>query len=233
MSLPKIAIIRNADAQKVTLPRYGNPVGTSMTLLSANVDSVKIAPGHYEIIDTGLAIALPIGLEAQVRSLKQSTQTGVFVLNAPVTIDASDRQVIKVCLYNASMQSVIIKYNDPIALLVFNPALRIEWDDMTLKHQIKAAQMEVSLKEYQTKDEASFSKDQVVDEFEPVAEEIQSEATEQTFVKQAPPLQEEIVQESEDDSLAASNEEKRDIIEKFEALENNYYDEAESATEDK
>ena len=127
MPLPKIAIIRNAESEKISLPRYGNPVGTSMTLLSAHTDSIKIAPNHYEVIGTGLAIALPIGLEAQVRSLKESTQSGVYVLNAPLTIDAFDRQEIKVCLYNASSESVIIKYNDPIALLVFSSFLFVEW----------------------------------------------------------------------------------------------------------
>ena len=172
MPLPKIAIIRNAESEKISLPRYGNPVGTSMTLLSAHTDSIKIAPNHYEVIGTGLAIALPIGLEAQVRSLKESTQSGVYVLNAPLTIDAFDRQEIKVCLYNASSESVIIKYNDPIALLVFSPVLRVEWDDMTEKRQTQAAKTEAFMQRMnETQEPQTF----VCDEFEPIEEEMASE----------------------------------------------------------
>ncbi len=131
--LPKVAIVQIADAQKMPLPRYADGVGTSMILRAANVEAIKIAPQHWEVIDTGLAIAVPLGMEAQVRSLKESTTSGVLVINAPATIDASDRKEIKVCLYNASQESVIVKRGDAVALLVFAPALRIEWLDMTQK----------------------------------------------------------------------------------------------------
>ena len=129
--LPQIPVVRIADAQKIPLPTYADGVGTSMILRSAEAKSVKIAPRRYEIFTTGLAIALPIGMEAQIRSLKESTENGITVLNAPVTIDASDRAEIKICIYNASQESVIIKPNDPIALMVFALALRVKWNDQT------------------------------------------------------------------------------------------------------
>ena len=213
MSLPRIAVIRNVESQKIRLPRYGNPVGTSMTLLSANQDSVKIAPGHYEVIDTGLAIALPIGLEAQVRSLKESTDTGIFVLNAPLTIDASDRKDIKVCLYNASSESVIIKYNDPIALLIFSPALRIEWDDMTPKRQIQAIQTDAFIKRTHSENHSDDTQ-QTPEEFEPVESseinDIKNETTETS---------EDVVAESEVQSV-----EPPAIVKEFEEMESHFYD---------
>jgi len=129
--LPQIPVVRIADAQKLPLPTYADGIGTSMILRSAEAKSVKIAPNHYEIFSTGLAVALPVGMEAQIRSLKESTQNGVIVLNAPQTIDASDRAEIKVCVYNASSESVIIKPFDPIALMVFALALRVQWHDLT------------------------------------------------------------------------------------------------------
>jgi dUTP pyrophosphatase len=129
--LPQIPVVRIADAQKLPLPTYADGIGTSMILRSAEAKSVKIAPQHYEIFSTGLAIALPVGMEAQIRSLKESTQNGIIVLNAPVTIDASDRAEIKVCVYNASSESVIIKPYDPIALMVFALVLRVDWHDLT------------------------------------------------------------------------------------------------------
>lgn len=129
--LPQIPVVRITDSQKIPLPTYADGVGTCMLLRSHQTNAVKIAPQHFEIFSTGFAMALPIGMEAQIRSLKESTKTGVIVLNAPVTIDASDRGEIKVCVFNASQTSVIIKPNEPIALMVFSLALRVEWQDMT------------------------------------------------------------------------------------------------------
>ena len=129
--LPQIPVVRITDSQKIPLPTYADGVGTCMLLRSHQTNAVKIAPQHFEIFSTGFAMALPIGMEAQIRSLKESTKTGVIVLNAPVTIDASDRGEIKVCVFNASQTSVIIRPNEPIALMVFSLALRVEWQDMT------------------------------------------------------------------------------------------------------
>ena len=129
--LPQIPVIRIADAQKLPLPTYADGVGTCMILRSAESKSIKIAPQRYEIFTTGFAMALPIGMEAQIRSLKESTLNGITVLNAPLTLDASDRAEIKICIYNASQESVIIKPNDPIALMVFALALRVQWNDQT------------------------------------------------------------------------------------------------------
>ena len=131
--LPQIPVVRIADAQKLPLPTYSDGIGTCMILRSAEAKAIKIASQHYEIFSTGLALALPIGMEAQIRSLKESTQNGVIVLNAPLTIDASDRSEVKVCIYNASSESVIIKPSDPIALMVFSLVLRVNWHDLTPK----------------------------------------------------------------------------------------------------
>lgn len=128
--LPQVPIIRVTDSEKIPLPSYYDGVGTCVTLRSNEVKSIKIAPQHFETFSTGFAIALPMGMEAQVRSLKESTESGVIVLNAPATIDASDRKEIKVCIFNASQESVIIKQGDPIALMVFSMALRIRWVDL-------------------------------------------------------------------------------------------------------
>ncbi|MBE6449774.1 MAG: hypothetical protein E7013_03685 [Alphaproteobacteria bacterium] len=131
--LPQIPVIRLADAQKMPLPSYADAVGTCM-ILRSNTDGIKIDPNCSEIFATGLALALPIGMEAQIRSLKESTQTGVIVLNAPLTIDASDRTEIKVRLFNASQESVIIKKGDPIALTVFSLAFRAKWEDLSQRN---------------------------------------------------------------------------------------------------
>ena len=102
-----------------------------MLLFAANSEVVKIDSGSFASIPTGFACALPLGMEAQVRSLKDSGKNGVVVLNAPLTFDASDRQEIMVSLFNASGQAAMIKRGQPIALLVFAPAVRVLWDNKT------------------------------------------------------------------------------------------------------
>ena len=155
--LPQVPIIRVTDSEKIPMPSYSDGIGTCVTLRSNEMKSIKIAPRHYEVFSTGFAIALPMGMEAQIRSLKESTKTGVIVLNAPATIDASDRKEIKVCIYNASQESVIIKQGDPIAMMVFSLALRVQWANLTQKENREiqndeAAQSEAQpftpLKEY-------------------------------------------------------------------------------------
>ena len=211
--LPQIPVVRIADAQKLPLPTYADGIGTSMILRSAEAQSIKIAPQHYEIFSTGLAVALPVGMEAQIRSLKTSTVNGVIVLNAPVTIDASDRAEIKVCVYNASSESVIIKPFDPIALMVFSLVLRIDWHDLTPQivekiHQTKVKnEQQIVLKEERKKqaDEivASMIVENTPEETTPPADVLIEENTfneitapEQTNEEASPSnIQEEIVEE--------------------------------------
>ena len=129
--LPKIPIVRLSNSVGLPFPSYTDSVGTSMLLFAANSEVVKIDSGNFATIPTGFACALPLGMEAQVRSLKDSGKTGVVVLNAPLTFDASDREEIMVCLFNASGQAAMIKRGQPIALMVFAPAVRILWDNKT------------------------------------------------------------------------------------------------------
>lgn len=156
--LPRIPIIRLSNSVGLPLPTYTDAVGTSMLLFAANSEVVKIDAGRFASIPTGLACALPLGMEAQIRSLKDSGKNGVIVLNAPLTIDASDRQEIVVDLFNASEQAAMIKRGQPIALLVFSPSIRILWDNRTPnesspKYTFKEADYTPMDEEYQEEDE--------------------------------------------------------------------------------
>ena len=129
--LPKIPIVRLSNSVGLPLPAYTDSVGTSMLLFAANSEVIKIDSGNFASIPTGFACALPLGMEARVRSLKDSGKSGVVVLNAPLTFDASDREEITVSLFNVSGQAAMIKRGQPIALLVFAPAVRVLWDNKT------------------------------------------------------------------------------------------------------
>lgn len=173
--LPQIPIVRITEAKSISLPRYPDGIGTSMVLTSSGSETIKINPHHFEVFKTGLAIALPVGIEAQIRSLKNTGETGVIVLGAPVTLDASDRKEITVTLYNASSDAVVVKHGEPIALLVFSPVLRVEWQDMTggiisrIKRQAdRQAAVEAMHKTQVPAEAAPQSGETALDEFEPV-----------------------------------------------------------------
>ncbi len=135
--LPQIPIIRLPDSLDLPLPKYADGVGTSIILQAAVSEPVKIIGGQFITIPTGFACALPLGVEAQIRSLKESKKNGLVVLNAPFTIDASDREEMIVTLFNAGHNAAIIRRGQPIALLVFQAALRIQWDEITAQDVFK------------------------------------------------------------------------------------------------
>lgn len=84
-------------------------------------DTFILAPGMRVIVPTGLAVQLPDGVEAQVRSRSgMSIQLGLVVLNAPGTIDPDYRGEIGIILFNASDQNIIVKSGDRIAQIVFS-----------------------------------------------------------------------------------------------------------------
>jgi dUTP pyrophosphatase len=85
-----------------------NPLPEFATLDSAGMDlrahleaSVTLLPGDRRLIPTGLHIALPQGLEAQVRPRSGlAFKHGITVLNSPGTIDADYRGDVGVILIN-------------------------------------------------------------------------------------------------------------------------------------
>jgi len=99
------------------LPEYKNVDDAGMDLRS--VSFYDIAPGDVQLVETGLAIQLKSGLEAQVRPRSGlAAKHGVTVLNSPGTIDAGYRGEIKVILINHGKNHFIINKGDRIAQIV-------------------------------------------------------------------------------------------------------------------
>ena len=66
-------------------------------------EDVVLGPGERAAVSAGIRIALPAGLEAQVRPRSgQAMSRGLTVLNAPGTIDSGYRGVVRVLLINAN-----------------------------------------------------------------------------------------------------------------------------------
>jgi len=88
--------------------------------LTATVEEdITIHPGARALVGTGIAIALPLGHEAQVRPRSGlAYKHGVTVLNSPGTIDADYRGEVKVLLINHGQEPFVVKSGERIAQLV-------------------------------------------------------------------------------------------------------------------
>ena len=77
------------------------------------------------MVPTGLAIALPVGFEAQVRPRSGlAAKQGVTVLNSPGTVDADYRGEVKVILINHGAEPVTVTRGMRIAQMLFAPVTR-------------------------------------------------------------------------------------------------------------
>lgn len=99
------------------MPSYAHIGDAGMDLCSCEDTCIK--PGEYKAISTGIAIALPSNMEAQVRPRSGiAFKYGVTILNSPGTIDEGYRGEIKVLLINHGKNDFCITKGMRIAQLV-------------------------------------------------------------------------------------------------------------------
>ncbi|MCQ2966146.1 MAG: dUTP diphosphatase [Alphaproteobacteria bacterium] len=123
-----IKILQNG--KELPLPFYATPLSAGMDLYAAISEPIVLEKGKTKVIPTGISIALPAGLEAQIRSRSGlSSKNGVIVLNAPGTIDADYRGEIGVILHNLGEQDFTITRGMKIAQMVVAPVVQISWQE--------------------------------------------------------------------------------------------------------
>jgi dUTP pyrophosphatase len=101
----------------------GNRIPSVQTLHSAGFDlasneDVVLHPNSLRAISTGLQMVIPEGWEGQVRPRSSVGMKGVYIPNAPGTIDSDYRGEIKVLLHNLSSSTFRIYRGNRIAQLV-------------------------------------------------------------------------------------------------------------------
>ncbi|MED4586653.1 deoxyuridine 5'-triphosphate nucleotidohydrolase [Brevibacillus choshinensis] len=90
--------------QDAVLPKYAKELDAGFDLVA--VEDVIIGPGESAKVSTGLAIALPLGYELQVRPRSGvSAKTKLRISNAPGTIDAGYRGEVCVLVDNTKPRS--------------------------------------------------------------------------------------------------------------------------------
>ena len=110
--------LKKIDAN-ARIPKRMTEHSAGYDLYSSNSEDIILKKGEVKLISTGIAISLPTGYEAQIRprsGLAAKHQIGI--LNAPGTIDADYRGVVKVILFNFGKNDFIVKPQTRIAQMV-------------------------------------------------------------------------------------------------------------------
>lgn len=128
-----VRIKRDAAVSGFPLPSYATPGSAGIDLRAS--ESIRINPGEYTAVGTGLYLEIPPGLEGQVRPRSGlALKHGVTLLNTPGTIDSDYRGEIRVILINHGRETFAVEPGDRIAQMVFARVDRVrlsESDDLS------------------------------------------------------------------------------------------------------
>jgi dUTP pyrophosphatase len=124
----QLQIMQIPGTEDLPIPGKMSTGAAGFDLYAAVKEAVELLPGKRVLIPTGICLALPTTLEAQVRprsglALKQ----GVTCLNSPGTIDADYRGEVGVILINHGDEPLWIRRGDRIAQLVVQFVPAIQW----------------------------------------------------------------------------------------------------------
>lgn len=113
------------------LPSYATKLSAGNDLFAAIDDPMTIKAGEVKLVPTGIAIALKMGYEAQIRPRSGlAAKHSVTVLNSPGTIDADYRGEVKVLLINHGKEDFVIERGMRIAQMVISKYEQITWSEV-------------------------------------------------------------------------------------------------------
>lgn len=119
----KISIKKLRDG--ATLPEYKSDGAAGFDLAAA--ESVRVPAYGTSMVPTGLAFAIPIGYEMQIRPRSGvALNTPLIVKNAPGTIDSDYRGEVQVIVYNLSNTPFFIEKGMRIAQGVIAPVASVD-----------------------------------------------------------------------------------------------------------
>lgn len=119
------------EGSRNLLPGYQTAGASGMDLRADIEGEIRIPPLGRALIPTGISVAIPPGVEGQVRPRSGlAARSGVTCLNSPGTIDSDYRGEICVVLANLGDEPFSVGRGDRIAQLVFTPVARATWQEV-------------------------------------------------------------------------------------------------------
>jgi len=107
--------------QDLPIPEYMSPGSSGLDLPAAIENELTLSPGAIRLIPTGLALAIPIGFEGQIRPRSGlALKHGISLINTPGTIDSDYRGEIGLAVINLGQKPYTIRRGDRLAQLVIH-----------------------------------------------------------------------------------------------------------------
>lgn len=111
-----------------SLPQYQTSGSSGMDLRAWLTQPLVLQPMQRCLIPTGLFMALPLGLEAQIRPRSGlAIKRGLTLVNTPGTIDSDYRGEIMVPIINLSQEIQTIQDGERIAQMIIAKYETISW----------------------------------------------------------------------------------------------------------
>lgn len=112
-------------------PTRGSDGAAGYDLYGANTYTIEIKPHKTVMIDTGLAIEVPVGLWAAILPRSgMATKRGLRPVNTPGCIDEDYRGPVIVALHNDSDEVQNVEPGERIAQMVFLPYYLVDWNEV-------------------------------------------------------------------------------------------------------
>lgn len=113
------------------LPLYMTEGSAGMDLYADIEASLQVAPLERVLVPTGVAIALPLGFEAQIRPRSGlALKHGLTMVNSPGTIDSDYRGEIGLIVINLGKEPVMITRGERIAQMIVQRVIKVEWEEV-------------------------------------------------------------------------------------------------------
>lgn len=132
MTTIDVKIQRLPGNTDIPLPSYQSQDAVGLDLHAAVTSEVIVAPGAISGIPCGFAMALPPGVEAQIRPRSGlAAKNGISLINTPGTIDPDYRGEVKVLLINHGKEPFKVTRGMRIAQMVVMPVPRVAWSEVS------------------------------------------------------------------------------------------------------
>ena len=123
--------IKRVRGGELPLPAYMTEGSAGMDLAADLDKDLSLQPLERALIPTGVAIALPIGLEAQIRPRSGlALRDGITLVNSPGTIDADYRGEIQLIAINLGREAVTIRPGQRVAQMIVQRVCRVKWQEV-------------------------------------------------------------------------------------------------------
>jgi len=123
-----ITIAVSAIHPQAQLPRCAHSSEEDAGMDLCATEELRLEPGAWGAVGTGLILQIPPGYEGQVRPRSGlAVRHGITLLNSPGTIDPGYRGEVRVILINHGRAEYLIRPGDRIAQLVIAPYAAVEW----------------------------------------------------------------------------------------------------------